>query len=254
MQAVPLPALSDNYIWLLSDDAGHALVVDPGEAAPVHAALEARQLELTTIVLTHHHHDHIGGVAELVERYAPEVIAPEDPRIPLASRRVGDGDVVDVARPQARFEVIAVPGHTRSHIAFFGEGHLFCGDTLFSLGCGRLFEGTPAQMHASLSRLALLPGDTLVCCAHEYTLANAAFAISVDPDNRELAQRREALQALRAAGQPTVPSRLSMEKALNPFLRTDDEAIRAWASQRHADSDAVSRFAALRDAKDHFSA
>jgi len=169
---IPVPALADNYVWLLADGAGRALIVDPGDAAPVFAALDRERLHPSAIVLTHHHPDHIAGVGKLLEGYPDlAVIAPHDPRIATASRRVADGDRVELDAPRAAFDVIAIPGHTLTHIAYFGAGVVFAGDTLFSVGCGRLFEGTPAQMLASLDRLSTLPAATLLCCGHEYTEA-----------------------------------------------------------------------------------
>lgn len=251
MHVVPLPALADNYIWLLHDDSGQAIVADPGELAPVEAALRERALELRAVLLTHHHNDHIGAAAALRERHGASVFAPQDDRIAVADHRVGDGDTFTLERPQVRFEVLEVPGHTRSHIAYVGAGVLLCGDTLFSLGCGRLFEGTPAQMLASLERLAALPGDTLVCCGHEYTAANGRFARQVDPHNGELTARCEHIAAVRAQGQPSVPVPLASEQACNPFLRIDSDALVQWG-RRHAAGDRIARFAALRAAKDAF--
>lgn len=248
-----LPAFDDNYIWLLRDAGGRALVVDPGDAAPVRAALG--DTPPLAILLTHHHGDHIGGVAALLARWPDTpVFAPHDDRIPQATQRVADGDRITVG--DWRFEVLAVPGHTRSHVAYHGEGLLFCGDTLFSLGCGRMFEGTPAQMQASLARLAALPGDTRVCCAHEYTLGNAAFALVVEPGNPALQERVAAVRALRAAGRPTLPTTLAEERACNPFLRCDAPAVRA-AAEAHAGhplADAAAVFGALRAWKDGFRA
>jgi hydroxyacylglutathione hydrolase len=254
LHVVPLPALADNYIWLLHDDAGNAIVVDPGESAPVEAALHARKLTLRAVLLTHHHYDHIGGAERLKETFDIPVYAPEDDRIAVATHRMKDGDSLVLTQPASRFDVIAVPGHTLSHIVYVGEGVLLCGDTLFSLGCGRLFEGTPAQMLASLKRLAALPGETLVCCGHEYTAANARFALTVEPQNAALKQRTKEVDALRTNHRPSVPATLASELDCNPFLRVDSDAVIAWCRRHGADHDAVARFATLRSAKDAFKA
>jgi len=253
-----LPALRDNYIWMLAEAAsGSALVVDPGEAAPVLRALAEDGRTLSAILLTHHHGDHIGGTAELKAVYPDATIyAPHDDRIHLPATQVGNGDVIEIAAPAARFDVIEVHGHTRSHIAYHGEGLLFCGDTLFSLGCGRMFEGTPEQMLASLDRLAELPADTQICCGHEYTLANAGFAATVEPDNAALKSRTEDARARRERGEPTLPARMADERAANPFLRIDaiaDDRI-PWPPEVEPSPRRVDRFAALRLAKDNFPA
>ena len=247
MTLLALPALADNYIWLLAQG-GDALVVDPGEAAPVERALAEHGLRLRAILLTHHHDDHIGGARALAARHGCRVYAPRDERIEHADARVGGGDHVVLERPAFAFDVLAIPGHTLSHVAYHGAGVLFCGDTLFSVGCGRLFEGTPAQMLASLERLAALPGDTRVCCGHEYTKANCAFARGIDPANDALAARTAQVHAQRARGEPTVPSTLADERASNPFLRIDAPALR----DALGDGDRVERFAELRRRKDAF--
>ena len=252
MPATPLPAFDDNYIWCLDDGQGQWLLVDPGQAEPVLAHANGRAP--LAILLTHHHGDHIGGVARLRQHWPQvAVYGPDDPRMPEGTTSVADGQSIAIGNWQA--QVIAVAGHTHSHLAFLVDGHLFCGDTLFSLGCGRMFEGTPDQMLASLDRLAALPADTLVCCGHEYTLANAAFALTVDPHNAALRQRLKEAQAMRASHRPTLPSTIGSELACNPFLRTEAAQIHAAVHAETGPSpDRVAVFAALRRWKDGFSA
>jgi len=254
MQLTPLPAFSDNYIWLL-DEGDARLVVDPGDAGPVLERVAADGVAPAAILLTHHHDDHIGGVPALLARWPGlPVYGPADPRIPTVDHPVGGGDRVAVG--PWRFDVLAIPGHTVSHIAFHGDGLLFCGDTLFSLGCGRLFEGTPRDMLGSLERLAALPAQTLVCCGHEYTLANAAFARVVEPDNPALRRRQAEATSMRDRGLPTLPSILGNERDCNPFLRIDAPAVRAAVAAREpgAADDRIEAFAALRRWKDGFRA
>src|SRR5690606_7732479 len=254
MSLQPLPAFADNYIWTLSADGGDAVIVDPGEAAPVFAAADAG-LRPALVLLTHHHADHIGGCAAMLQRWPGlPVFAPVDERIGLPCTRVGDADMVE--HGQWRFEVMSIPGHTSSHVAFHGHGVVFCGDTLFSLGCGRMFEGTPEQMLASLDRLAGLPDATLVCCGHEYTLANAAFAAAADAGNQALRERSAAAARQRELGLPTLPATIAGERAANPFLRVDSDAIRAAIAGRlgRAPRDRVEAFAELRRWKDGFTA
>jgi len=228
-----LPVLSDNYVMVLHDD-HQAVVVDPAVAAPVAAWLDARQLELAAVLQTHHHSDHIGGTVELLRRWPNARVyaaAADLQRIPFQSDSVGDGDRFTLLGRSV--EVLAVPGHTRAHLAYYlpgGSGcnpELFCGDTLFGGGCGRLFEGTPAQMHDSLQRLAALPADTRVWCAHEYTATNLAWAASVEPADPAIGTRLEAVREARAAGQSTIPSRIGLELRTNLFLRADDPAALA---------------------------
>jgi hydroxyacylglutathione hydrolase len=254
LSVTPIPAFSDNYIWLLRQDTSpEACVVDPGDAAPVIQALEREGLSLGTILVTHHHHDHTGGLPELIERYSPEVIGPDNPAISGLTQRVGQGDTCRVLG--RRFDVHEVPGHTLDHIAFFTAGIpplLFCGDTLFAGGCGRLFEGSPEQMYRSLQALAALPDDTLVFAAHEYTLANLRFAQAADPHNRDVADALAETQRAREHDRPTLPSQLAREKRINPFLRCADPDVRATASQHGNTETDQSTFATLRAWKDGF--
>jgi hydroxyacylglutathione hydrolase len=228
-EITPIPAFNDNYIWLLSRDR-EAFVVDPGDAAPVLAALDAARLHLSGILITHHHADHQGGVAALVARFQPAVFGPANESITGCNRPLNGGEVIDVLGVSVT--VMAVPGHTRGHLAYSAPGVLFCGDTLFGAGCGRLFEGTPEQMSASLDAIAALPDATQVYCAHEYTAMNLPFALAVEPGNAVLRARLAAVTARRQQGLPTVPLTLAEEKATNPFLRCSEPAVIAAAVAR----------------------
>ncbi|MGQ0503103.1 MAG: hydroxyacylglutathione hydrolase [Panacagrimonas sp.] len=259
MELVAIPAFSDNYLWLLVRD-GEAVVVDPGDAGPVEAQLTARGLRLSAILVTHHHPDHVGGLASLLARREVPVYGPEREAgtIGLLSVQLKDGGTVEVLG--RTFEVMEVPGHTLGHIAYFSAAIgtsppiLLCGDTLFSAGCGRLFEGTPTQMHHSLGRLAALPADTQVCCAHEYTGSNLRFAQAVEPENSAVREHLLNVQDLRAAGLPSVPSTIGLELRINPFLRVREPEVRV-AAERHSGQkleDQAQVFAVLRAWKDTF--
>lgn len=256
MQLLALPAFDDNYIWMLHDGV-RALVVDPGESAPVAAALQSCGLQLAGILVTHHHGDHVGGIEALRSLLQGPVFGPARERIPGPFTPLHGGD--RAALLGLDFKVIDVPGHTAGHIAYFlparnGQAPvLFCGDTLFSAGCGRLFEGSPAQMHASLSALAALPGDTRVCCAHEYTLSNLRFAAAVEPDNTALQAHRAWCEAERARGGITLPSTIERERQINPFLRCAQPTV-AQAARRRDPSilDEVQVLATLREWKNQF--
>jgi hydroxyacylglutathione hydrolase len=249
----PVRAFQDNYIWVLRRG-GNAAVVDPGDARPVLDYLRAENLQLTAILNTHHHADHVGGNAELLQHYPIPVYGPCEERIPNVSRPLRDGDQFALAEFGIELSVLEIPGHTRSHIAFYGGGMLFSGDTLFACGCGRLFEGTPRQMHTSLSKLAALPDATRVYCGHEYTLSNIRFAKAAEATNPELATWERTASALRARDEPTLPSTIGQEKAANPFLRCDQPGVIAAASQ-HAGkplADPVSVLGAIREWKNNF--
>ncbi len=255
MNLLALPAFEDNYLWLLHDGQ-RALVVDPGDAAPVQEALERFGLQLQGILVTHHHGDHTGGVAALRQATGASVYGPAHERIPEPYQALHGGQAVSVLGHD--WQVIDVPGHTAGHIAYYtpsldGAPLLFCGDTLFSGGCGRLFEGTPAQMLASLDALGALPPATRLCCAHEYTLSNLRFALAVEPGNAELINYARQCQQRREQGQPTLPSTIGTERAVNPFLRSRQPAV-AQAVRAHAPSanDEVAVFAALREWKNSF--
>jgi hydroxyacylglutathione hydrolase len=252
-EVVPVSAFKDNYVWTLRNER-HAAVVDPGEARPVLEYLARERLELAAILATHHHADHVGGIAELVQKYPVPVYGPRNEPIATLTRAVSEGDEVSVPELGAVFSVLDIPGHTRAHIAYYGAGALFCGDTLFACGCGRLFEGTPQQMYASLQKLRALPDDTRVYCGHEYTLANIGFAKAVEPGNGALAARLARDQRLRDAGRPTLPSTLGDEKATNPFLRCQEPAVIESANKYLGAraTDPVKVFAAIRDWKNRF--
>lgn len=252
-EMVQIPVLQDNYVYVVRDPrTGDVAVIDPSVAEPVIDVLEARGWTPSLIINTHHHFDHVGGNEVLKKRYNCHILGPEADRhrIPALDQGVRQGDIISVG--QAQGQVFETPGHTSGHISLFfpEQKALFCGDTLFSLGCGRLFEGTAEQMWASLSQLAALPEDTLVCCAHEYTQANAAFALSVDPDNADLQARAQEVDALRQADKSTVPSTLGFEKRANPFLRADDTRLAEILAM--TDTTAAERLAKLRRLKEQF--
>ncbi len=255
MDIIPLPAFRDNYIWLLHDDR-HAVVVDPGDAVPVRQYLARQGLRLAAILVTHHHPDHVGGLAELLAAATVPVFGPAAENIEGVTRPVAEGDTVRLDELGVELSVLDIPGHTSGHVAYYaaGLGAVFCGDTLFSAGCGRLFEGTPPQLAASLAKLAALPDETRVYCTHEYTLSNLAFARVAEPDNAERDEWASRCEALRAANQPTLPSTIGREKAINPFLRCDRPGVvRAVAARAGtAPRDPIACLAALRAWKDVF--
>ena len=253
---IAIPAFTDNYIWMIRNGRA-AAVVDPGDAAPVLAHLAREGLELTAIIATHHHKDHVGGVPALVERFAVPVFGPAREAIPARTVALGEGDRIDVPGVGVALRVLDIPGHTAGHIAYAGDiegAALFCGDTLFAAGCGRLFEGTPAQMWDSLSKLARLDPATRVYCGHEYTLANLAFAAAVEPANAAVAARTASATRARQQGHPTLPSTIADELATNPFLRAGVDAPR-HAAEAHAGralAHPVDVFAVLREWKNGF--
>jgi hydroxyacylglutathione hydrolase len=256
MEIEVVPCLADNYAYLLIDRSGHTIVVDPSEAEPVVAALERRSLELVGIWATHHHHDHVGGIPELVRRYPRlEVVGSaydaEHNRIPKLTHAIGADEPLWFESRRVR--LLFVPGHTLGAVAYLCEGALFSGDTLFSAGCGRMFEGTPSGMQASLASLRSLPGDTQLHCGHEYTEKNLQFAAFIEPENKAIPERLAQVRQLRAQGSPSVPCSIEQEHAVNPFLRWDEPAVIEKARSLGAASDAAPDvFAALRKAKDNF--
>jgi len=250
---IPIPAFADNYIWLLRHD-NKAAVVDPGDAGPVIEHLEREGIELCAIVNTHHHGDHVGGNQGLLARWPVPVFGPACEQIPGRTRALVEGDTFTLAGIGLELSVLDIPGHTSGHIACVGRDVVFCGDTLFAAGCGRLFEGTPAQMLSSLDKLAALPPGTRVYCGHEYTVSNLRFALAVEPQSAVLRARLVRDQAKRDRGEPTLPSTIGEEGETNPFLRTSDAAVRA-AAVRHAGRDLPDRvavFAELRAWKNAF--
>ncbi|QYF93217.1 hydroxyacylglutathione hydrolase [Massilia sp. PAMC28688] len=258
LSILAVPAFKDNYLWLVHDGQ-HAAVVDPGDAAPILAALEHHHLTLTAILLTHHHADHIGGVKALLELADVPVFGPAHDGIEAVTIPLAQGDLLAVPGLRLQLQVMDVPGHTLGHIAYAGdlggESVLFCGDTLFGAGCGRLFEGSPAQMAESLDKLAALPESTRVYCAHEYTLSNLRFAAAVEPGNEAIAERTRRDAASRARGEATIPSTIGLEKATNPFLRYREPAIAhqlAQAGMVGPQAAPLEVFTALREWKNTF--
>lgn len=231
IQIEAIKAFTDNYIWAVHDGR-HCVIVDPGEASGTIEFLERHDLRLCGLLLTHHHHDHVGGVDEIRNRHTAPAWGPDDRRMPADLRVVGEGDRVTIDELGLAFQVTETPGHTTSHIAFHGHDLLFCGDTLFSVGCGRLFEGTPAQMQASIDKLAALPDSMRVYCAHEYTASNCNFARRVEPENQALAERCERVAELRERDRITLPSTIGDEKSFNPFMRTRESAVIDAAERR----------------------
>lgn len=254
IQVFPIPAFNDNYIWCLQNGE-HAWVVDPGDAAPVLAYLRQHNLHLSGILVTHHHWDHTNGIAELVAKYSQiPVFGPSYGNIKHLTHRYSQGDRLQLPTLSLEFDVLEVPGHTLDHIAFYGDHRLFCGDTMFSAGCGRLFEGTPEQMLNSLKKLMQLPEQTLVYCTHEYTLANLQFAAQVEPKNQSLKEYTDWAKQQRDAGLPTLPSTIQQQKAINPFLRAQQDEIKHNAEQ-HVGKPLPNEetvFAAIRRWKDNF--
>ncbi|WP_109014161.1 hydroxyacylglutathione hydrolase [Novimethylophilus kurashikiensis] len=252
MNIVPVPAFSDNYIWLITHG-NHAAVVDPGDAAPVQDYLRQHRLVLSAILITHRHDDHVVGVPELLRHSQVPVYAPRHENLAFSFEGVGEGDVVTLPHLPVDFRVLDVPGHTSKHVAYYGGNSLFCGDTLFGCGCGRIFDGNTEDLYRSLQKLAALPDETQVYCTHEYTLANERFARLIDPDNAELMRRVTSDQLQRDQGNPTLPSTIAVEKATNPFLRCHTPAIRK-AAQEHgfATNTAAEIFSAIRTLKNNY--
>jgi hydroxyacylglutathione hydrolase len=257
LEIIPLPAFNDNYIWaIINTDTHSTIIVDPGDAEPVLALLTERNLTLEAILITHHHWDHTDGVTTLTSTFDVPVYGPNKEATALSNHQCNDGDTVTLNAAQGHFKVIDIPGHTAGHIAYYEptQHWLFCGDTLFAAGCGRVFEGTYQQMHQSLSTLARLPKETQVFCGHEYTLANLAFAKIIEPNNIDIQQRIETVTQLRHHHQPSLPSTIALELKTNPFLRHDQTTVIQAAEKRLKKSikDPVTVFQTLRQWKDNF--
>ena len=251
MNLTSIPALTDNYIWTLNDDAGNCLIVDPGEARPLIEKIEANRWTPVAVLLTHHHQDHTGGVAELLQRYPQlEVYGPQETAAKGAQHIVHEGETVTLLG--LPFQVIATPGHTLGHISYYSEPYLFCGDTMFSGGCGRLFEGTAEQMFHSFQKLNQLPADTLICCAHEYTLSNMKFSAAILPHDPKILARYQEIKDLRAENRTTLPTKLALEREINLFLRTQDADLQKSLAINVESAPLWQTFAELRNKKDQF--
>ena len=249
LNIIPISAFQDNYIWII-ENGTHAAVVDPGDAEPVISALKKRGLELTTILITHHHEDHIGGVNELMREFAPEIYAPAKEQYHFSHIAVHDNQTINIPKLNLSLKVMDVGGHTLGHVAYYGENAIFCGDTLFGGGCGRLFEGTPEQMFLSLEKIAALPNETAVYCAHEYTEHNLQFAKTVEKNNLALIDRISCSRKTRLAGLPTIPSSIKLELATNPFLRCTSQEIRESLGLQ--DANPIEIFTRLRQLRNQF--
>ncbi|MFC0139909.1 hydroxyacylglutathione hydrolase [Erwinia mallotivora] len=246
-----IPALQDNYIWLLNDDRGDCLIVDPGEAEPVSAAMTKNHWQPVAILLTHHHHDHTGGVQKLVEKYPQLVVyGPAETLSKGATQVVSEGEKVTVLGME--FSVLDTPAHTLGHISYFSFPYLFCGDTMFSAGCGKLFEGTPQQMYESFQKINSLPAETLICCAHEYTLSNLEFCRSLLPHDVEIERYHHKIKELRAKNGISLPTKLAFERKINIFLRTHEIELQRIIGYETSPSQPWQVFATLRQKKDHF--
>jgi len=246
-----IPAFRDNYIWIIENSEGSCAVVDPGEAPPVLRYLKETGQKLEAILITHHHNDHIGGISELLRQFPKvNIVGPESEAIPSITHSVKDGDTIELF--DHMFSILELKGHTNGHIGYYGSNLLFCGDVLFSAGCGRVFEGTMAEMHSSLNKIKSLPDDTHIYCAHEYTASNIAFALAVDPGNTALLSYRDDVNRLKVRGESTLPTTLKREKAINPFLRVEDPAIIRAVTNRILKVDSISIFTALREWKNNF--
>lgn len=255
LEIIPLPALKDNYIWLLKNKASrHIAIVDPGEAEPLLNLIESDGLIPIAIMITHHHWDHVGGISDITDKYDIPVYTPQTESVEGSTQPVAEGDIISLPELDLKLNILDVPGHTLDAIAYYANGMVFSGDTLFTAGCGRMFEGTPPQMHASLSKFKTLPDDTLLYCGHEYTVSNLQFAATVEPENKAIQQRLIHARQLRDKGQATVPAILAIEKQTNPFLRCEEPSVIDAASQ-HSDNrieKAHEVFAAIRSWKDSF--
>jgi hydroxyacylglutathione hydrolase len=252
---LPIPAFEDNYIWTVHDDR-FAVVVDPGEAEPILTWLADQRIQPAAVLVTHHHRDHVGGLEKLLARYpGTPIYGPAADRIAGVNHPVSEGDVCRIPELRLHFDVLAVPGHTPGHVVYVGHGWLFCGDTVFSCGCGKVFGSTVGLLHDSLKRIAALPSDTLICSAHEYTLENIRFALSIEPGNSDLIAWQARATELRSTGQPTLPTRLDQELSFNPFMRCHLPALQrrlAELTHRHALTNSASAFAAIRALRDEF--
>lgn len=251
MELIRVPALNDNYIWVLADNQKQCIIVDPAEAEPVLEIITQKHLTPVAILLTHHHNDHTGGVEEILNKFTTlPVFGSKETANKGATELVEDGD--DIIINQFNFHIISLPGHTLEHIAFYQAPYLFCGDTLFSAGCGRIFEGTPKQMYQSIQKIAALPDDTQICCAHEYTLSNLKFAHHIWPENEAITQYLQKITQMRDKHQPTVPTTLKTERKINIFLQCDNQQLQKKLQVNIQNPPLRAIFTLLRQLKDQY--